>query len=348
MTEFLSQYGLFAAKTLTWVIALLVIAGGVATIIRQARGHTPPERLEVRNLNDRFRWLSETLKDEMESEHERKLADKTRKKEEKAKRKAEKAGSAPQRPRVFVLDFEGNLRADATESLREEISAVLQAARTGDEVLLRLESPGGLVHAYGLAASQLKRIRDKGFRLTVAVDEVAASGGYLMACVADRIIAAPFAILGSIGVVAQMPNLHRFLKKNDIDIELHTAGEYKRTLTMLGENTEEGRAKFREELDLTHELFKRFVAEHRPVVDIAQVATGEHWYGQQALTLNLADALQTSDDWLLARSKDADLLHLRYRPPQSLSDRFARGLIRLGTGLRHGKDELLALPGRSH
>lgn len=346
MSEFLLSYGLFAAKALTLVVVVLMMVAGIATIIRQARQQHPSERLEIRHLNERFRWLSETVTAELETPDEHKQALKARKKEEKARLKARKTGSEPPRPRVFVLDFEGNLRADATEALREEISALLQAAKPGDEVLLRLESPGGLVHAYGLAASQLKRIRDRGYKLTVAVDEMAASGGYLMACVADRIIAAPFAILGSIGVVAQMPNLHRLLKKNDVDVELHTAGEYKRTLTVFGENTEAGRAKFREELELTHTLFKQFVAEHRPIVNIDAVATGEHWYGQQALGLKLADELKTSDDWLLERAQAADLLQLRYRPPQSLSDRFARGLIRLGARLRDGgASALLRTPG---
>lgn len=341
MSEFLLSYGLFAAKAVTVLLVILLAVAGIAAVIRQARQHHHPERLEVRNLNERFRWLSDTVTEELQTPEEHKQAAKARKKEEKAKRKARKAGTEPPRPRVFVLDFEGNLRADATEALREEVSALLQAARPGDEVLLRLESPGGLVHAYGLAASQLKRIRDRGFKLTVAVDEMAASGGYLMACVADRIIAAPFAILGSIGVIAQLPNLHRLLKKNDVDIELHTAGEYKRTLTIFGENTDAGRAKFREELELTHGLFKQFVTEHRPVVEIDRVATGEHWYGQQALGLKLADELKTSDDWLLERAKEADLLHLRYRPARSLSDRLARGLIRLGSRLRDGGESAL-------
>lgn len=342
MSEFLSQYGLFLAKTITFGVALLLLTGAMVNLIRQARSQSQPERLEVRNLNERFRWLADTVKAELESPAERKRAAKARKQEEKARQKALKEGKAPAKPRVFVLDFEGNLRADATEALREEVSAILQVAREGDEVLLRLESPGGLVPAYGLAASQLKRLKAKGLKLTVAVDQVAASGGYLMACVADHIIAAPFAILGSIGVVGQVPNVHRWLKNHDVDIELHTAGEYKRTLTVLGENTEAGRAKFREELELTHQLFKGFVAEHRPVLDVDRVATGEHWYGQQALELKLVDELKTSDDWLLARSAEADLLQLRYRPPQRLSDRLARGLIRLGGELRRGGEEWLA------
>ena len=109
--------------------------------------------------------------------------------------------------------------------------------------------------AYGLAASQMQRIRDKKLKLTVCVDKVAASGGYMMAVVADKIIAAPFAVLGSIGVLAQVPNFHRLLKKHDVDFEMLTAGKYKRTLTMFGENTDKGREKFQEDIEDTHVLF---------------------------------------------------------------------------------------------
>ena len=184
--------------------------------------------------------------------------------------------------------------------------------REGDEILVKVESPGGLVHGYGLAASQLRRIRDAEVHLTIAVDKVAASGGYMMACVADRIIAAPFAVLGSIGVLAQLPNFHKLLKKNDIDFELYTAGEYKRTLTMFGENTQKGREKFVEELEQTHGLFKEFVAANRPQLDIDKVATGEVWYGQQAVQEGLVDDLQTSDAFVQERLQDWDVFDVRF------------------------------------
>ncbi|MDP1542071.1 MAG: protease SohB [Polycyclovorans sp.] len=349
MTEFLMQYGLFAAKAVTVLVVIVLAVGGIASTVRQARQSHSPERLEVRSLNERFEWLADSVKNEFQSRSEAKAAAKARKKKDKALDKAAKlaakAGKKPDaKPRVFVLDFDGNLNADANDALRDEISAVLQAAQEGDAVLLRLESPGGLVHAYGLAASQLQRIRDRGLTLTVAVDKMAASGGYLMACVANDIISAPFAVLGSIGVVAQVPNVHRLLKKHDVDVELHTAGAYKRTLTVLGENTDAGRAKFKEELELTHDLFKSFVAEHRPQLDIDTVATGEHWYGQQALALKLTDKLQTSDDWLLSRVDSADLIHVRFKPPQTLSDRLSLSLLRLGRGLRSSADEALQRP----
>lgn len=327
--QFLAEYGLFLAKSVTLVLAILLVAGNLFAMVRDARGHAG-DRLEVRNLGSRLRELGDTLNDELLDQAERKKLAKVRKAEEKAKRKARSHGSTL-RPRVFVLAFEGDLAAHAVASLREEISAVLQVARKDDEVLLRLESAGGLVHAYGLAASQLTRIRARGLRLTVAVDKVAASGGYLMACVADHILAAPFAVLGSIGVVAQIPNFNRLLKKNEIDLELHTAGEFKRTLTLFGENTDAARAKFREDLEDTHALFKSFVAEHRPVLDLARVSTGEHWFGTRAAELRLCDELRSSDDYLLQRVEDADVFEVRYHVRKPWSERLGLGMARLAS-----------------
>lgn len=230
------------------------------------------------------------------------------------------------RPRVYVLDFVGDLHASALESLREEITAILTVAEPGDEVVLRLDSGGGMMHAYGLAASQLARFRQRALPLTVCVDRIAASGGYLMACVADRIMAAPFAVVGSIGVVATVPNLHRLLAKHNIDVELHTAGQYKRTLTVLGENTAEGRAKFREQLEDAHGLFRDYLAEHRSSLDLGRVATGEHWHGSQGIGLGLVDELGTSDDLLLRTSECADLYQIRWERPKTIAGRLS-GLV---------------------
>ncbi|HUS23571.1 MAG TPA: protease SohB [Candidatus Binatia bacterium] len=326
--EFLYEYGLFLAKAVTWVAAILVVVTGVVGLVRQVRQHAT-DHLEVKSLNDRFRDLGDALKHSLLSGDELKRERKARKAADKARAKALKKGTAPVRQRVYVLDFHGDIGATAVSSLREEISAILQVARDGDEVLVRLESEGGVVHGYGLAASQLRRLREHKVRLTVAVDKVAASGGYLMACVADRIVAAPFAILGSIGVVAQLPNFNRLLKKHDVDFELHTAGEYKRTLTVFGENTAEARQKFQEMLDDAHALFKSFLVENRPQVSLAEVATGEHWFGTRAISLKLVDELKTSDDWLLERSKDADLHELRFKRHRGLAERLAGGIARL-------------------
>ena len=219
--------------------------------------------------------------------------------------------------KIYVLDFKGDVQASAVDTIREEITLILATAKAGhDRVVVRLESPGGMVHGYGLAAAQLVRLRDAGFNVTICVDKVAASGGYMMACIANEIISAPFAVVGSIGVVAQVPNFNRLLKQHNVDFELYTAGEYKRTVTMFGENTPEGKAKFEEELQQTHSLFKHFVEKYRPQLDVAKVATGEHWYGEDARELNLVDKLQTSDEYLLSLlpKHDVYVINTRKRP----------------------------------
>lgn len=224
--------------------------------------------------------------------------------------------------KIFVLDFKGDIQASAVENLREEITLILATAKAGrDRVVVRLESPGGMVHGYGLAAAQLVRLRDAGFHLTICVDKVAASGGYMMACIANEIISAPFAVVGSIGVVAQVPNFNRLLKQHNVDFELYTAGQYKRTVTMFGENTPEGKAKFEEELQQTHVLFKHFVEKYRPQLNVDKVATGEHWYGQDALDLNLVDKLETSDEYLLALLPQHDVYVINTRKKATLGEK---------------------------
>lgn len=320
--EFLAEIGLFLAKALIIVAAVLAIIGGIARAARSG-GDGGRGRLKVVKLNDRYRKLALEMKRAILPKAAAKAAQKSEKARRKAERKeaAEAIASREARARVYFVEFEGNLRATAVEGLRREITAILSVARPGDEVLVRLSSAGGYVHAYGLGASQLERVKARGLRLVVAVDMVAASGGYLMACVADHVIAAPFAIIGSIGVVAGIPNVHRLLKKHDVDFELLTAGEHKRTLTVFGENTEAGRRKLQQELDETHALFKSHVARHRPGLDVGRVATGEHWYGTQALELGLVDAIATSDDYLLTRRDSADLLHVRYVEKKKLGER---------------------------
>lgn len=312
--EFLAEYGLFLAKTLTFVIALLVVVAAIIGISHRVK-HGEKGQLDVEPLHQVIKHMRETLQHALLTPQQQKALAKEAKKEEK---KARKQKEPPKKRRLYVLNFKGDLRASTVGSLREEITALLGHATVEDEVLVRLESPGGMVHSYGLAASQLDRIRKQGIPLTVCVDKVAASGGYMMACVADRILAAPFAIIGSIGVVAQVPNFHRLLKKHDIDYELLTAGEYKRTLTVFGENTEKGREKFVEDLQETHELFKEFIREHRGNVDVDKVATGEIWLGSRALELGLVDQLITSDEYLTQNLDDVEIFELTYSRKKTL------------------------------
>ena len=328
MLEFLLQYGLFLAETITVVAAVAALVLLVAALAARRRGGGGIERLEVRDLGARYREMKQTLESGLLGAKERKAAAKARKRESKARAKRGRAD----RPRVFVLDFKGDIRASAVASLREEVTAVLAFARPEDEVLVRLENAGGLVHEHGLAASQLLRVRDRGIPLTVSVDKIAASGGYMMACVANRILAAPFAVLGSIGVLAQMPNFHRLLDSHGIDFEQFKGGEFKRTVTMFGENTDADREKFRQDIEDVHDIFKSFVTEHRPGLDIEKVATGEHWLARRARDLGLCDTLVTSDDYLLEANERAELVGVRFVAPKRLSARLAESLAVLAGG----------------
>jgi serine protease SohB len=318
--EFIYEYGLFLAQAITLVAAILILVASLFSISSRQRADQHEGHIEIRDLNEKYRHISDAIRDVIDDAEVLKVERKAAKKDEKAKskvtkkklKKGEDKTTENRRKRLYVMNFDGDIRASATENLREEISAILPQIHQGDEVLVNLESPGGMVHSYGLASSQLQRIKTAGVPLIVAVDKVAASGGYMMACVADRIVAAPFAVLGSIGVLAQLPNFHRLLQKHDIDFELLTAGEYKRTLTMFGENTDKGREKFVEELEETHDLFKSFVSANRPSLDVAKVATGEVWYGQKALEEGLVDELQTSDAFIQARLADWDVFDVRF------------------------------------
>lgn len=329
--EFLYEYGLFFAKAITFVVAVFAIVSLISSLAMRNKKHDRGQ-FEVTRINEKYEHTRDMLRDAMLDDD----ALKQQHKEEKKKQKAEKAekkkaakltekksgsaddktdaaeGEVQPKKRVFVLDFYGDIKASECDLLREEITAVLSQATEKDEVVVKVESGGGMVHSYGLASSQLARITQKKIPLTVCVDKVAASGGYMMACVANKIVAAPFAILGSIGVVASLPNFHKLLKKNDIDYEMFTAGEYKRTVTMFGENTEKGRAKFIEDLEDTHLLFKEFVSEHRPQVNIEAIATGEVWFGRRAKDVNLIDEIQTSDEYLLSQIDTADIFHVEY------------------------------------
>ncbi len=344
--DFLFEYGLFFAKIVTFVVAVIIVLSVIVGLSQKNKQSGHKGHLEITPLNELYDEMSDAIKlavmDESlhkaEAKKQQKEKQKKTKEQQKALKQAAKSAAddnpVEQKPRVFVVNFHGNISASAVTNLREEVTAILSQASAKDEVVIRLESGGGMVHSYGLASSQLDRIRKRNIPLTVCVDKVAASGGYMMACVADKILAAPFAILGSIGVVAQLPNFNKVLKKHDVEFELLTAGEHKRTLTMFGENTASGREKFLEDLQDTHDLFKEFVTEHRPAVDIAKVATGEVWFGRRAKDVALIDDLQTSDEYLVDRSKEADLYEVAYVLKKKLHQR-------LGFAAEESADRLL-------
>ena len=333
--HFLAEYGLFLSKAITIVVAILIATGGFVSLMRHKK--TTKNHLEITHLNAQYEAMEKaidaaTLTDiglKQRAKVAKKKAKQDKKTEKKASKKAKKELDADEEQnkhekRLFIVDFDGDIKASQVEAMRQEISALLTVASPEDEVLVRLESGGGTVHGYGLAASQLQRIRDNGIPLTISVDKVAASGGYMMACVANKIIAAPFSFIGSIGVLTQIPNLNRLLKKHDIDFEQLYAGEFKRTLTFFGENTDQGRAKMQDELEQTHERFKHFIKTQRPDLDVDKVATGEHWLGIQALELGLVDKLQTSDDYLMSLRNDAELILIEYATEKTIMEKLSQ------------------------
>ena len=324
--EYFIDYLLFFSKFVSVVVTIAIIIIAVVMIIMRTKsahdGH-----IEIKNLNQKFEEMGLLMKSHVLSKKELKQSIK----QLKSKHKENKSDNENDKKNIFVLNFKGDIRASEVESLREEITSILTVAKTSDEVVLILESAGGTVHGYGLAASQLNRVRDRGISLTVAVDKVAASGGYMMACVANKIVAAPFAIIGSVGVLAQLPNFHRLLKKHDIDYEQLSAGEYKRTLTLFGENDDKDREKFQEELEDTHELFKEFIKDNRKQIDIEKIATGEHWFGKRALDLQLVDELITSDDYLYTAATDANIYEITQIRKKAVSEKiFSLGMKLFG------------------
>ncbi|MCR9191843.1 MAG: protease SohB [Gammaproteobacteria bacterium] len=312
--EFLSQYGLFALKSFTLAVAIIFTFGSIIALRRK-----PKADLSITSLNKDY--------DEVVKRLEKEVLGK-RVKKPKTKQTKSKAKKNP-KPVLYVLDFHGDLKASQVESLRTEISAIVAVISSKDEVLIRLESPGGTVNGYGLAASQLQRLRDRDIHITACIDKIAASGGYLMACVANQILAAPFSIIGSIGVVAQMPNFHRWLQKHDIDVELITAGEYKRTLTALGKNTAKGRAKFQEDLEMIHTNFRQSILNTRADINIDEVATGEHWLATDALALKLVDGLQTSDEYIIDKLVTHDIFHIKAYHKQSVVEKLLKPATKL-------------------
>ena len=323
--EFLYEYGLFVAKAVTLVIAFIVVVStivGLASKQKHGKG-----QLEIVSISEQLKDITNYAKQVLLDKNALKKLAKEQKKEAKAKNKAKskakitEQGEESEKSRLYVIDFKGSMDANGVEHLREEITAILCVANKEDEVLVRLESGGGVVHGYGLAASQLQRIKEKGLKLTIAVDKVAASGGYMMACVADKLLASQFAYIGSIGVLAQLPNFNKLLKKNDIEFEQHTAGEFKRTLTVFGENNDEGRAKFKEEIEEIHVLFKDFVQSQRPDMDIDKVATGEYWPGIKAKSLGLIDDITTSDDYILSHYPAREIFSVKYAVKKNVAEK---------------------------
>ncbi|WP_027966814.1 protease SohB [Halomonas halocynthiae] len=339
MSEALQELAMFFVQ----LVLVAVVVGVLAShLLRRRDDGGAPGKLQLDDLNAQYdrrqKQLEKSVENQEKSEGWRKLTSWLKKRRNHNNSQNMNQAEDEAEARVWVLDFNGDMKASSAGRLGEEISALLGVASSNDEVVLRLESPGGLVHAYGHAAAELDRLKQAGISTTVCVDRVAASGGYLMACGADKLIAAPFAVLGSIGVIAQVPNIHRLLKRHDIDVELHTAGRYKRTLTLMGENDEAGREKFQEDLEVVHQLFKRYVAERRPALDIEQVASGESWHGSDALSLGLIDELGTSEQYLIDKLNNSRVTAVRLVERSTLASRLG---MAVSLGVERGAQRVI-------
>lgn len=329
MLDFLFQYSLFFAKTATVAISVLIVVIGILAFSAKQKGQLKKGKLEITNLSEKIKETEQEFKHAIYSKKHIKSLEKAEKQKlkEAKKNKTDKNAkdNEDNKPKLFIIEFNGDIKASAVTTLQHCLNAILPIAdKKHDEILVKIESGGGMVHSYGFAASQLDRIRQHGIKLTVTIDKIAASGGYMMACVADQIISAPFAIVGSIGVLGQLPNFNKLLENHNIEFEQHTAGEYKRTLTMLGKNDEKARSKFKQELNETHELFKDHIKSYRPDLNIHEIATGEHWYGQIALQKKLVDKIATTDDVILDYYKTHDLFEVNYEHKKSLTEKISQ------------------------
>mmetsp|Transcript_34745 Transcript_34745/g.50927 ORF Transcript_34745/g.50927 Transcript_34745/m.50927 type:complete len:554 (+) Transcript_34745:607-2268(+) len=321
--------------------AVVDVAAGGATL--PPSGDQKRIKLKFRRLNDEFQGAQDALNhvhfdvagDMKEIQTAKKKEHKNKEEEEKQQKKLLeqhiqtdlKRGTLSvsdirrkYRPIAFYIKFDGDLLVSTLDLLTKQVSTIVNVGKANiDQVIVVLSSPGGSVSSYGLASSQLVRIRKAGIKLVICVDTVAASGGYMMASVGDVVCAAPFAMIGSIGVVTQIPNFHRFLDKNSIDAFLFTAGKHKRTVDVIGEVTDEGKEKLQEELDDIHRAFKDHVALARPKLKdaIEDVGTGEYWLAVQAKELGLVDVIMTSDEYLESIRLQYDIIEIAEKKKKS-------------------------------
>jgi serine protease SohB len=288
------------------IVAFIFVSLALVSIVKGfknlSKGNS--DSVEITNLNKKYKKLTNLAKSVLMNKPKKKVKTILELEDEISHHK------------VYYLTFKGDIMAKAVDQLSEEITVLLNIAKDGDEVVLNLESPGGVVHGYGLAAAQLDRIKKAKLKLTICVDKVAASGGYMMACVGDEIVAAPFAILGSIGVVMEYPNFYELLNKVGVKYQQLTAGQYKRTISPFLEPSKEGTEKAKDDLSRTHKLFKDHITAHRKNVDIEKVATGETWYGSECIANGLIDSINTSDEVIQGKMSRNTVFKIKYKEPK--------------------------------
>ena len=224
----------------------------------------------------------------------------------------------PDKSNLYYLEFEGDIQASEAAKLKQEILVCLQVAKPTDVFLILVESSGGSVSNYGDLYSVMEMIKKRGHTLWVAIDRVAASGGYLISLPADKIFATPFALIGSIGVLSEVPNFGGLLDKYGVKMEEYTAGERKMNISMFRENGEEQKEHHRKKLGKIHELFKAQLVKYRggliekKGVDIGELMEGDFWMGENAFELGLVDELKSSVEILLDEKDHFNILKVNY------------------------------------
>jgi serine protease SohB len=307
MENILANYTIFFLKITTIIILLLLTLIMCLIIIKNKDN----KYIKIKNINKKYITFKKLFLSEILKKTEKKQIIKNINEEEKITKTKN----------LFILNFNGDINASDINNLKDILSVIILNKKYVDEVLIKLTSNGGIVTNYGLAATQLKRLKNENINLTISIDTIAASGGYMMACVANKIIASHFSIIGSIGVLGIIPNINKILNKNNIEIEYHTSGKYKKTLSIIGENTEIGRKKFIESLENTHFLFKNFVKENRSQINIEEIATGEYWYGIDALKLNLIDKIQTSDEYIMENLNTTQIYEIKLNEKTNIKNK---------------------------
>lgn len=176
-----------------------------------------------------------------------------------------------------------------SEEIAEYLKQVEENPRV-EAIVLRIDSPGGSVVGSDEIYQALLAI-DK--PLVVSMGEVAASGGYYIACAADRVLANPGTLTGSIGVISMVPNIEELMEKIGVEVLVIKSGALKDEGSVFREMTEEEREVWQRIIDEAYDQFVGIVADGRdlPPQAVRELADGRVYTGHQALELGLVDEL---------------------------------------------------------
>jgi protease-4 len=221
-------------------------------------------------------------------------------------RRGGEGGQAIFGPRVAIVELEGVI-AEVDDLVRE-----VKSHRENPQVkavVMRINSPGGVVGPTQELHQALLRVREAGKPVVASLGSVAASGGYYTAVAADRIYANPGTLTGSIGVIMQMANLQDLFKKVGVDYVVVKAGQYKDLGNVSRQMTPEERRVLQGLLDNVHAQFIDAVAEGRKLdrAEVVKFADGRVFSGVQARDLKMVDTLGSLEDAVNEAAKLAGL-----------------------------------------